>query len=121
VTASLIRLASVLAPPLPDTLWVESVHGVRLAHEGFSAAITQCSIPLSETSMVTGHNHHVLVKRWCDTCFPGERCTRRVPLAGARRRRWRTQPCGQPSGAGVECRWHHNLDVTLDQRIGDAA
>jgi len=117
VTASLARLSSVLAEPLPDTLWVEFLDGMHIAHEGFSAAITQCHTPLNGMSHRKGHNHHALIDLWCTDCFGTERCQRWVVDTYGRNRK----RCGQPSGAGTECRWHHNLDVTLDRRIGEAA
>ena len=116
---------SVLADPIPDAVWMSTLHiysrrGDRVErwmHTSSTAGSTDCWAPLSGMERKSGTDAWAYDPVWCPDCFPGGRCGRRVvDSLGVNRRR-----CGQPAGLGDECRWHHDQDVAVDKALERAA
>jgi len=121
---------NVLPAPLPDRVYVRtdlasfmarlagrmtrtSVAGVHVVHK-----LGCIDMPVPSAGQVwRGSEAWRTADRWCEACFPGGRC----PLPVTDSLRHKSRRCGQPTGNGTECRWHFDLDVNEDKRIGRAA
>lgn len=106
----MITSGSVMPAELPKTVYVDPLDG--RGHARMAGQMTHCYLPLAELHESKGPLRVNGIRTWCDLCFPGNRCTRRVSDT------WGTPVglCGQPSWLGDECWWHIHDDNTEDKR-----
>jgi hypothetical protein len=106
--------------PLPRRVYIaRHPIGWFLPHPVLVAHVLGCRrVPAtSAASPHSGQEAHRLASVWCGDCFPGGRCQRRVVDSWGKS----AGRCGQPTGDGIECRWHFDLDVAEDKRMERAA
>jgi hypothetical protein len=128
VSASAVQ-GNVLPDPLPPTVYIRtdlpalvaqliarathrSAAGVHVGHRLHGCP----EMPAAGAGRPVRGGARLLATRWCHDCFPGGRCREWVLDTLGRRAR-----CGQPSGPGVECRWHLDLAIDEDKRTERAA